>query len=139
MEIELVDPPMLGFLALEALEALQLYAPRVAPSRDRRMSFKIDLRPFTEYGCLVWTDLQVASMYVSPEHRRMGTQVCRQQSECATLGSIKRCRAFLPSWTRACLDQLRSSIETREKGHLTLLAGALWRATENTPSPYMLT
>ena len=66
MEIELVDPPMLGFLALEALEALQLYAPRVAPSRDRRMSFKIDLRPFTEYGCLVWTDLQVASMYVSP-------------------------------------------------------------------------
>lgn len=49
-----------------------------------------------------------------PEHRRMGTQVCRQQSEGATLGSIKRCRAFLPSWTRACSNQLRSSIETRE-------------------------
>ena len=45
MEIELVDPPILELLALEALEALRLYAPRVAPSRDRRTSFKIDLRP----------------------------------------------------------------------------------------------
>ena len=45
MEIELVDPPVLEFSALEVLEALRLYAPRVAPSGDRRMSFKIDLRP----------------------------------------------------------------------------------------------
>lgn len=42
------------------------------------------------------------------------------------------------------LDELRSSIETREKEHLTkildsLLAEALWHAAENAPSPYMLT
>lgn len=44
MEIELVDPPILELLALEALEALRLYAPRVAPSGDRRTSLKIDLQ-----------------------------------------------------------------------------------------------